>query len=695
MFELTEALKQEIQNAYKNWLSARDFKARRGQREMVAHIARGLCDPEVRLVAVEAGTGTGKTAAYCMAAIPVAKMLDKTVVIATATVALQEQVVFRDLPDLQLHSGMRFSFALAKGRRRYVCVKRLDDAVRPRDRQAGHLFEPPATDPTPLFQSMLESFSDGSWNGELDSWRDGVDEIAWQAVTTDHRGCSNRRCAYFSQCPFFKARQELEGVDVVVANHDLVLADLSLGGGVVLPEPENCIYVFDEAHHLPDKTQSHFSARTRLKGAITWFDQVNSAIGTMTQRFERPQFLVALATTLAAETAGAAESFSLLLSEVSRLPFTARDESLATHRFPLGCVPVDLARACQGILPPMRQIESVLSRMEDKLEEVAAGDIDWPNQHETDDWLPVIGQLLARAEAIIAVLTDFSEAPAMIDAEGVAVMHARWVNQTGDDYEIISAPIEPGELLRDVLWGRCHGAVCASATLTAAGRWDRFLERSGLGSDAATLCIPSPFDYPNLVEFRVPLMTSDPRQADAHTVEIAGLMPALLAQECSALVLFASWRQMRKVLELLPRKFTDMLLVQGTAAKQALLDAHRLRVDGGETSYLFGLASFAEGLDLPDDYCRHVIICKLPFAVPDDPVDQAMAEWAEHQGRNPFMEISVPDAALRLVQACGRLIRHELDHGRITLLDRRFVTQRYGAVLKRSLPPYRFVIDDA
>ena len=97
--------------------------------------------------------------------------------------------------------------------------------------------------------------------------------------------------------------------------------------------------------------------------------------------------------------------------------------------------------------------------------------------------------------------------------------------------------------------------------------------------------------------------------------------------------------------------------------------------------------------DLPDDYCRHVIICKLPFAVPDDPIDQAMAEWAEHQGRNPFMEISVPDAALRLVQACGRLIRHEKDHGRITLLDRRFVTQRYGAVLKRSLPPYRFVLD--
>ena len=479
MFELTDGLKQEIQDAYTRWLSARTFKARRGQREMVAHIARSLCDPTVRLAAVEAGTGTGKTAAYCMAAIPVAKLLDKTVVIATATVALQEQVVFRDLPDLQTHSGMRFAYALAKGRRRYVCVKRLDDAVSPKERQSAQLIEPPATDVTPTYQAMLEAFSDGSWNGELDSWREGIADEAWQQITTDHRGCSNRRCPFFSECPFFKARQTLEGVDVVVANHDLVLSDLSLGGGVVLPEPENCIYVFDEAHHLPDKTQSHFSARTRLKGAIGWLDQVNSATGTLTQRFDRPPVLVTLATTLANETSAAAEGLSAILAAVSTLDYQPRDDALATHRFALGCVPAALAMACAAVLPSMRGIESVLARIEDKLGEVANGDLDWPNRHETDDWLPVVGQLLARVEAILTVLTDYAEAPSMLDGDDVPVMHARWVNNAGDDYEIISAPIEPGALLRDVLWGRCHAAVCASATLTAAGRWERFLERSG------------------------------------------------------------------------------------------------------------------------------------------------------------------------------------------------------------------------
>ena len=163
----------------------------------------------------------------------------------------------------------------------------------------------------------------------------------------------------------------------------------------------------------------------------------------------------------------------------------------------------------------------------------------------------------------------------------------------------------------------------------------------------------------------------------------------IVANEASALILFTSWRQMRAVLDLLDEETKGKLKVQGEGSKRSLLEAHRSDVDAGRRSFLFGLASFAEGVDLPDDYCRHVIIVKLPFAVPDDPLDQAMAEWVESQGRNAFYDISVPDAALKLVQACGRLIRHENDWGRITLLDRRIVTRSYGRALIESLPPYR------
>ena len=205
--------------------------------------------------------------------------------------------------------------------------------------------------------------------------------------------------------------------------------------------------------------------------------------------------------------------------------------------------------------------------------------------------------------------------------------------------------------------------------------------------------IPSPFDYPNIATFNVPAMTADPRDSSAHTDEVTKLLPGLLALDRSALVLFASWRQLNEVVRRLPQALVDQLKVQGNGSKQALLNSHREAIDAGRSSYVVGVASFAEGVDLPDDYCRHVIVVKLPFAVPDDPLDEAMAEWLEAQGRNPFFEISLPDAAMRLVQACGRLIRHEGDHGRITLLDRRIVTQRYGARLLDALPPFRRVLE--
>jgi ATP-dependent DNA helicase DinG len=230
--------------------------------------------------------------------------------------------------------------------------------------------------------------------------------------------------------------------------------------------------------------------------------------------------------------------------------------------------------------------------------------------------------------------------------------------------------------------------VCTSATLTALGRFDRFFERAGLVG-VAGLRIASPFDFARVACLTVPPMRTDPGDFEGHTREVAELLPGLLERECSALVLFMSWRQMRAVLAVLESETLERLLVQGDRSKQALLATHRQRIGAGESSFLVGLASFAEGLDLPGDLCRHVVIVKLPFAVPDDPIDRALAEWAEAQGRNAFYEISVPDAALRLVQACGRLIRHENDSGRITVLDTRLVTRRYGRALLDSLPPYR------
>ncbi|MEM7098079.1 MAG: ATP-dependent DNA helicase DinG [Pseudomonadota bacterium] len=682
---LTDDLKDEIQDAYRAWLAARGFNPRRGQREMIAHVARCVTGDAPRIAVIEAGTGTGKTAGYSLAVIPAARSLGKTVILSTATVALQEQVTLHDIPDLKNNAGLSFSVALAKGRGRYLCLKRLDDHLKYQGQQEMALFEATDSDHVPLYQTMLEAFARGEWDGELDSWPDELPEGAWAGVTTDHRGCSNNRCSFFKQCPFFRARGDLEGTDVIVANHDLVLSDLALGGGAVLPDPEDCIFVLDEAHHLADKTQNHFSARTRLNGTMAWLEQVNTVLGSLAQRFARPQELVSAATDAAVESGALRSALERLLEELQVLDFEPRDDEIDIHRFVMGDIPASVSEKAAAAIPHISKICEVIEKTHDSVQKAVSGETTWPDSHSAEDWLVPVGQLQTRAEATLALLMDYGQ--------GSAFRHARWINRSDTDMELVTAPIEPGYILKEVLWARAYGAICTSATLSVSGRFDRFMERSGLVPETTQVKIPSPFNFPEIATFRVPKMNSDPRAFEEHSAEVTEMLPDLLQTERSALVLFTSWRQLNNVVRSLPPSISDELLVQGEGAKQVLIRRHKEKIDAGEPSYLVGVASFSEGLDLPDDYCRHVIIVKLPFAVPDDPIDQAIAEWAEARGRNAFYEISVPDAALKLVQSCGRLIRHEGDYGRITMLDTRIVTKRYGQALIQSLPPYRLQLE--
>ena len=254
---LDEALKGEIQAAYRRVLEGLDLTPRYGQRLMIAEIARTLSAIEAdeagkrlsdeHVCVLEAGTGTGKTLAYLLAALPVARARGKRLVIATATVALQEQVLHQDLPSLKAHSGLDFSYALAKGRGRYLCVARLEQAL---DGITGNptlsLFEQSlgqeaGADFKALVTEMAEAYGSGRWEGDRESWPKAVEDSDWRRLTIDHRQCTNRRCGHFAACAFFRARRELESADIIVANHDLVLADLTLGGGVVLPPPGDCI----------------------------------------------------------------------------------------------------------------------------------------------------------------------------------------------------------------------------------------------------------------------------------------------------------------------------------------------------------------------------------------------------------------------------------------------------------------------
>ena len=289
---LSDELKLEIQRAYSFYLKSNELTARPGQKRMIAAIANSLAQLEtdeagVRssgepVCLVEAPTGTGKTVAYILAALPVAIAQGKKIIISTATVNLQEQIVYRDLPNILRSSKLLFSYALAKGRGRYVCVSKLITlchVLEESGRQSSIDFllsgnNQIESDERALYTELKKSFDAEDWDGDRDNWSEALDGRTWHRVTASHFDCSGRRCPHIDECPYFNARKELEEVQCVVANHDLVLADVALGGGTILPAPEESIYIFDEAHHLPEKALNHFALSFRTHNSQQWIHQI-------------------------------------------------------------------------------------------------------------------------------------------------------------------------------------------------------------------------------------------------------------------------------------------------------------------------------------------------------------------------------------------------------------------------------------
>ncbi|MGP5710772.1 ATP-dependent DNA helicase DinG [Vreelandella alkaliphila] len=703
---LDNALKSDIQDAYRRVVEKLELTPRYGQRLMIAEIARTLGGIEQdsegkrtndnHVCVLEAGTGTGKTLAYLIAALPIAKAQGKRLIVSTATVALQEQVLNQDLPSLASHSGIAFRYALAKGRGRYVCVARLDQALEGSEPNPTlSLFEQSlqshSSDFSLLATDLAEAYGKGEWAGDRDTWSASIDDGHWRQLTVDHRQCTGRRCGHFGACAFFRSRRDLEDADIIVANHDLVLADLALGGGAILPDPADCIFVFDEGHHLPDKALSHFAHRFAVHGCLRWLKTLKSSLTDLHQG-------LAVQPTIARLLAGLPEllhSLEPALGDVFSMghQLAGRENGLsdeeANHqlRFEKGQVPEALREQAQQLLVMFatlsRSLESISDILRESLDPDKQTGLD---RDQADTWLPLIALLHGRSLDAHSLWQAFSEQDA-----ANAPPSARWITLSrvaGEpEIEFSASPVSAAHTLAKHLWGRCHGAVVTSATLTALGRFERIQERAGLANRYRYQALPSPFDYANAI-LRVPKEATDPSDRDAHESAIVNFVTQLGDDE-AALVLFSSRAQLRAVEKALPAAAKGRVLAQDALPKHELLERHRAAVDDGNGSIIFGLASFAEGIDLPGDYLTHVVITRLPFAVPDDPVGATLAEWIESQGGNSFMRISVPDASIKLVQACGRLIRKESDRGVITLLDRRVITRRYGQALLNALPPFK------
>ncbi len=700
---LDEASKKIIQQAYSKFLEAKNLKPRYGQKLMIADVARTLAnidqdqhkrrEAQNNLCVIEAGTGTGKTVAYLIASLPLAKVLDKRVVLATATVALQEQIVNKDLPDLLKYSGLSLQFRLAKGRGRYVCLAKLDKILTAEsDAQFIPLYEDEqsgiSASENSLYGNMLQKLSLNEWDGDRDNWHDEIEQNTWQRVITDHRQCTGRKCSFIRNCSFFKARESLDEADCIVANHDLVLADLALGGGAILPSPEDTVYIFDEAHHLPDKALNHFSAHTRYRSTIRWLGQSEGQWPSIIEPLADASYLIQLAAPMESALKNVRTLLEQNLYYLQSLTETIdRDQHTPRLRFPQGVVPKELETLAEQLREAFSELVILLEKLSREITALLEDEYAPAPRVDVEMFSTLIGGWLSRAEANLALWVSYADTTFNADFP-----FARWITlltfNEQSDFEIVSSPILASRALEKDLWSRCFGAVLTSATLTALNSFERFKYRAGTYQQSHYAVVPSPFNYAEHAQLRVPEQAIEASSPLAHTENLIDLLPEIVDQNSGSLVLFSSRKQMQDVYDELPRDFRSKILIQGMESKQILVHKHKARIDKGQGSVLFGLASFSEGIDLPGKYCTHVIIAKIPFAVPDDPIEAALAEWIEARGGNAFMQITVPDAAMKLVQACGRLLRTESDTGEVSILDKRIISKRYGRALLDSLPPF-------
>lgn len=724
------------------------FRVRPGQREMAALIAHTLSGvslgdgsvsgeaglPERGIAVVQAGTGVGKSAAYVSTVIPLALAQQKRVIISTATVALQEQLIAKDLPALAAALPEPFTYSLAKGRGRYVCRLKLDQ-LSGGDAASADLFESDDASETAdasasgiaahtvasaaasaraaerwgerakVYAKWTEQLDSGAWDGDRDRLDEPPEGELWSPVAAERHSCTARHCPSYNSCSYYQARAKLAQSQVIVVNHDLLLSTLGLHA---LPAPEDCYLVFDEAHHLGAVAQGQFSESMDLMRS-QWLDRLPRAVDEVAGALQHtPGVDVAL---LAREMKGAqGELARLAMARIGALPawaaLTGRAPRSTPARggFDAAGAPV-VERFEGGALPPewMESVSLLHSRASAllKVMEALATQLK-ANARDNPGDAARCARLYSRL-GVLAPRLQHAQATAELWLQDPAAGQpplAKWL-EAGIQHGLVTltahaCPLQPGSLLRHQLWSKVRAAVVTSASLVTCGGFDHFLHESGLAYDDAVVAreVQSPFDHARQGRLVVVQTQADPKDVEGYSREMLdALMVDLASVQRGALVLFTSKALMRRAQELLERglhrDLRDKVLAQGEASRTQLLRQHAERVEAGGASILFGLQSFGEGLDLPGELCEWVFITKLPFASPSDPVGQARADWLKAQGRDPFSELVVPATGARLLQWTGRALRSETDEAVVVCYDARLLRQSYGRRMLKGLPPYK------
>ncbi|HEX7817545.1 ATP-dependent DNA helicase DinG [Dyella sp.] len=697
---LTDDTKDAIRAAYtrlKEGLPG--FRARSSQGKMIAEVAKALAEPGGAAV-IEAPTGTGKSMAYLIAGVEVARAQKKKLLIATATVALQEQLVQRDIPlYLKLH-GTEAKVALAKGRGRYLCPRNLlmaagslEDGgqmgLAGMDGDLALWSKPPQERDKQTLRKLRGAYDTGKWDGDIDGAPEPVGDFLRPMITTSAGGCTGRRCGQFMACPFFAARRAVADAEIIVANQDLVLADLTMPreedgfGGVILPKPDDTLYIFDEGHHVPSKAIDRGAADVHMQVAVRQLSRLARQIHAAYSLADK-EVIGKLTLDVGDEKLQAlSDALEELEKDIRMSWMPSSDDDEPMYRGSLGQLPESWVTHAGVLSLLTEEVQRWVAAVRRAILEMTEGG----PTHEAIS--RELGMALERIERQARAWRAWSSE----DREGAPPL-ARWVTMTGDQQLVCHASsVSAGGLLRNILWDNASAVVMTSATLSAGGNFRGFADAVGLPDEAVTLSLPSPFDLSRQARLEVPALRSLPDAREEHALEVTEWLADNLDWNAGNLVLFTSRAKLDRVLQKLPIQHVRKVRAQGSLGKAQLVAEHIADIEAGKGSTLFGLASFGEGLDLPGKLCETVVITQLPFAVPTDPVGATYAEWLESRGRNPFIEVAVPEATRLLTQYCGRLIRTETDRGRIVLLDRRVVVKRYGERMLRALPPFERVIE--
>ncbi|HBY61654.1 MAG TPA: helicase [Solibacterales bacterium] len=604
-----------------------NYEFRPGQLQMAEAVEAALA--EKRHLVVEAGTGTGKTLAYLVPAI----LSGKRVVVSTGTLNLQEQLFFKDLPFLQQHFDRPISACYMKGRGNFACRQKIYDAEK----------EPVLSglEEVADFQ-IIREWEKSTETGDRSEIRT-LPEVssAWGKIDARRERCTGQRCQQFDRCFITEMHRRAIESDIIIVNHALFFADLAVKeedyGGII---PEYSAVIFDEAHEVEDVAGQYF-------GSSVSNLQVKDLCQDISSLARRKKFGSAeLDRALTALEEQSERFFGLFPLTEGRFGFQSQDAFLDTN-----------GEAYQDFHGLLELVGSHLQLIKDAPEEAVP--------------------LFRRTREIGERLRFFLESSEK--------SHVYWVERRGRGCYLQATPIDVSSILSERLFDSVESVVLTSATLAVSGNFDFVQNRLGVAS-ARSLVVPSHFDYRAQAILYVPQQLPDPRSPAFVCAAAEEVVRLLTASRGRAFVLFTSYQQMRMMHDRISLEVEFPTLLQGTGPRRALLEEFL----GTPNSVLFATSSFWQGVDVPGERLSCVIIDKLPFAVPSDPVVGARIRAIEEAGGQPFREYQIPQAAIALKQGFGRLIRSRSDRGALVLLDNRITRQRYGQIFFDSLPDYSF-----